>query len=299
MPEQRIYSLQWSCFYHQLAKQLGFVRGKRVEHNLIANLVLGYWGTHTLASFSLNINKADENNWLRCLFRKHRKSFSYLQHLVVWQACYEQQLDLAKILFEVSQLPQSHYDDVPAHIESVIVDQIRRTEWQYVVAKFGVKGARSQGFAGLYIWLYRHDKQWLMQSNQDSMRPSFAKINKVDWPCRDKKYVKQLISLINEVEIQLDSDRHTVTWLVTHASIPLSQIKHLEKLPLCKLFFEKYCESIEEYQCRRIALACIDSLKKYEQLKAWRIERIAGLSKERTRPIVSQLLGYAVKYEAS
>ena len=66
-----------------------------------------------------------------------------------------------------------------------------------------------------------------------------------------------------------------------------------------KLFFEKYCESIEEYQCRRIALACIDFLKKHEQLKAWRIERIAGLSKERTRPIVSQLLGYAVKYEAS
>ncbi|WP_404341727.1 TnsD family Tn7-like transposition protein [Pseudoalteromonas mariniglutinosa] len=299
LPERRIHSLQWSCFYYQLAKQLGFVRGKRVEHNLIANLVLGYWGVHTLASFSLNINRADENNWLRRLFRKHRKSFSYLQHLVVWQACYEQQLELAKILFEVSQLPQSHYDDVPAHIEPVIVDQVRRTEWQHVVAKFGVKGARNQGFAGLYIWLYRHDKQWLMQSNQDSVRPSIAKINKVDWPCRDKKYVKQLISLINEVEIQLDSDRHTVTWLVTHASIPLSQIKHLEKLPLCKLFFEKYCESIEEYQCRRIALACIDSLKKYEQLKAWRIERIAGLSKERTRPIVSQLLGYAVKYEAS
>ncbi|WP_244369541.1 TniQ family protein [Pseudoalteromonas xiamenensis] len=51
LSEQNIHPLQWSYFYHHLAYQLGFVRGKQVEHDLIAQLVLGYWGRHTLASF--------------------------------------------------------------------------------------------------------------------------------------------------------------------------------------------------------------------------------------------------------
>lgn len=298
-PEQYIHPLQWSYFYHYLAYQLGFVRGKQVEHELIAQLVLGYWGSHTLGNFGLDINKAEDSNWLKCLFRKHRKSFSYLQHLLVWQACYEQQLNIAYILSTAPSLPHTPYDDIPLYAEPVVVDQTRRAKWQRAVAKFGVKGARQNGFAYLYAWLYRHDNQWLMQFNQGSTKSTVAKTCRVDWSKRDKQYVKQLISLINKVETQLDLGRLTVTWLATHANIPLSQIKHVEKLPLCKLFFNKYCETVEEYQCRRIAVACIHCVAKHQILKAWRIERMAGLNEKKTRPLASQLLGFAVKYEPS
>lgn len=298
LPEQYIHPLQWSYFYQDLGYQLGFVRGKHVLHELIANLVLGYWGSHTLSSFGIAVSKED-TNWLKCLFRKHRKSFSYLQHLLVWQACYEQQLDISNILSTASALPHTPYDDVPVCTEPVVVDQARRAQWQRAVAKFGVKGARQNGFAHLYTWLYRHDKQWLMQFNQGSAKPKIAKTGRVDWQKRDKRYAKQLISLINKAETQLGSSRHTVTWLVTHANIPLSQIKYLEKLPLCKLFFNKYCETIEEYQCRRIAVACIRCIAKHQILRTWRIERMAGLNEKRTRPLASQLLGFAVKYEPS
>ena len=181
----------------------------------------------------------------------------------------------------------------------VVVDQTCRAKWQHAVAKLDVKGARQNGFAHLYTWLYRYDKQWLKQFNQSSTKPTVAKTGRVDWSKRDKQYVKQLISLINKVETQLDLNRLTVTWLATHANIPLSQIKHLEKLPLCKLFFNKYCETIEEYQCRRIAVACIRCVATHQILKAWRIERMAGLNEKRTRPLASQLLGFAVKYEPS
>ncbi|MBD1583261.1 TnsD family Tn7-like transposition protein [Pseudoalteromonas sp. S16_S37] len=299
LSEHHIHPLQWRYFYHHLAYQLGFVRGKLVEHELIAQLVLGYWGSHTLASFGLNLSKVDESNWLKCLFRKHRKSFSYLQHLLVWQACYEQQLDIANILTTASALPHTPYDEMALSTEPVVVDQTRRAKWQHATAKFGVKDARQNGFAHLYTWLYRHDKQWLMQFNQDSAKPKVAKTDRVDWSKRDKKYVRQLISLINKVETQLGASRHTVTWLVTHAHIPLSQIKYLEKLPLCKLFFNKYCETIEEYQCRRIAVACIRCIAKHQIHRTWRIERMAGLNEKRTRPLASQLLGFAVKYEPS
>ncbi|MAG76525.1 MAG: transposase [Colwelliaceae bacterium] len=299
IPEQYIHPLQWGYFYHHLAYQLGFVKGKQVEHDLIAQLVLGYWGGHALESFGLNINKVEDSNWLKCLFRKHRKSFSYLQHLLVWQACYEQQLNIANILSTASSLPHTPYDDIPVYVEPALVDQTRRAKWQRAAAKFGVKGARQNGFAYLYAWLYRHDNQWLMQFNQGSTKPTVAKKGRVDWSKRDKQYVKQLISLINRVETQLDLNRLTVIWLASHANIPLSQIKHLEKLPLCKMFFNKYCETIEEYQCRRIAVACIRCVATHQILKAWRIERMAGLNEKRTRPLASQLLGFAVKYEPS
>ncbi|MGA4604807.1 hypothetical protein [Pseudoalteromonas maricaloris] len=73
---------------------------------------------------------------------------------------------------------------------------------------------------------------------------------------------------MNKSENQLDTARYTVTWFATHASIPLSQIKKIHKLPLCKLFFNKCCETIEEYQRRRIAVACIVVLQniKYSEL---------------------------------
>ena len=299
LPEQYINPLQWSYFYHHLAYQLGFVRGQQVEHELIAQLVLGYWGSQTLASFGLDVKKAEGTSWLKCLFRKHRKSFSYLQHLLVWQACYEQQLGIAKVIHDASHLPHSKYDYLPIQITQEAVDHSRRERWKQVVAQFGIKGARKNGFNGLYIWLYRHDNFWLMQFNQKSAQPNIPKAGRVDWAKRDKKYVKGLLALINRVETQFESGRYTETWLFNHASIPLSQIKHLEKLPLCKLFFNKYCETIEEYQCRRIAVACIRCIAKHQRLRAWRIERMAGLNKKRTRPLASQLLGFAVKYESS
>lgn len=299
LPKLLIHPLQWRYFYHHLACQLGFVKGKHVEHELIAQLVLGYWGSHALASFGLNINKAKDANWLKCLFRKHRKSFSYLQHLLVWQACYEQQLNVADMLHTASSLPHTPYENVPVYAEPAMVDQNRRAKWRRAVAKFGVKGARQNGFAYLYAWLYRHDKQWLMQFNQSSTKLPVAKVSRVDWSKRDKRYVRRLISLINKIEAQLNLSRLTVTWLVTHANIPLSQIKHLEKLPLCKLFFNKYCETIEEYQCRRIAVACIRCIAKHQILRTWLIKRMAGLNEKRTRPLASQLLGFAVNYEPS
>ncbi|RZG13477.1 transposase [Pseudoalteromonas sp. CO342X] len=299
LSEHHIHPLQWRYFYHHLAYQLGFVRGKQVEHELIAQLVLGYWGSYTLASFGLNINKAEDTNWLKCLFRKHRKSFSYLQHLLVWQACYEQQLDIANILTTASALPHTPYDEMALSTEPVVVDQTRRAKWQQAVAKFGIKGARQDSFAGLYTWLYRHDKQWLMQFNQGAMRPNVAESSRVDWSKRDKKFVRQLINLMNKSENQLDIARYTITWFATHANIPLSQIKKTHKLPLCKLFFNKYCGTIEEYQCRRIAVACIRCIAKHQILRTWRIERMAGLNERRTRPLASQLLGFAVKYEPS
>lgn len=104
---------------------------------------------------------------------------------------------------------------------------------------------------------------------------------------------------MNKSENQLDTARYTVIWFATHASIPLSQIKKYISYLCVNYFFNKCCETIEEYQRRRIAVACIRCIAKHQILRTWRIERMAGLNEKRTRPLASQLLGFAVKFEPS
>ncbi|HBT1510950.1 TPA: transcriptional antiterminator, partial [Klebsiella pneumoniae] len=57
--------------------------------------------------------------------------------------------------------------------------------------------------------------------------------------------------------------------------------KNLDKLPLVKMFLQRYTESITEYQLRRLTTTCVDLLRGGEPLKKWVVLRQAGLSQER------------------
>ncbi|WP_337027123.1 TnsD family Tn7-like transposition protein [Vibrio cholerae] len=73
---------QWSLFYNHLAHDFGCGKGrKQVDHEKIADLV-----TNKVAIPQLAIDLGRDTNWLRTIFRCHRKAFSYLQHLTVWSA---------------------------------------------------------------------------------------------------------------------------------------------------------------------------------------------------------------------
>ncbi|MFX7844672.1 TnsD family Tn7-like transposition protein, partial [Acinetobacter baumannii] len=70
---------QWSQFYQRTAKRLGFNRGfKHIDHSKIHVAVIKTWGLKWLQQHHLDELKS-ETCWLRALFRKHRKSFSYLE----------------------------------------------------------------------------------------------------------------------------------------------------------------------------------------------------------------------------
>ncbi|MCV5246089.1 hypothetical protein OFC58_36385, partial [Escherichia coli] len=48
----------------------------------------------------LTINSDRDTNWLRTLFRRHRKAFSYLQHLMGWSA-FIPEMSVGEIIKEV------------------------------------------------------------------------------------------------------------------------------------------------------------------------------------------------------
>ena len=68
-------------------------------------------------------------------------------------------------------------------------------------------------------------------------------------------------------------------------------IAHKQKLPLCRAFMERYAESIDEYQTRRLASVMIRLIKsRRNNIARSEIERIAGISKERCRPAARRVI---------
>ena len=104
----------------------------------------------------------------------------------------------------------------------------------------------------LYTWLYRHDRQWMLE-NSPASRTCVPKNDRVDWGTRDRELVDRVIE--TAVRINNDSGRPR---RVSVRSIGLElrvhtllQI-HKDKLPLTKAALDAHVESTEQFTLRRI-----------------------------------------------
>ncbi len=66
--------------------------------------------------------------------------------------------------------------------------------------------------------------------------------------------------------------------------------KNIYRMPLTCMFFKRYCESVAEYQIRRLASAWIVLTKNGNEIRRWQLLRESGLSEERLRPMTNYLL---------
>lgn len=94
---------QWTIFYKRLAQNLGFTKGKHIRHDLVAESVRSSLGGEVLEKLHLALEENKEVCWLKSLFRKHRKSFSYLQHSIVCQALLPE-LTVIEVLQQASNI---------------------------------------------------------------------------------------------------------------------------------------------------------------------------------------------------
>ena len=73
---------QWTLFYQRLAQDLSLTRGKQIRHDLVAERVRRSFSDDVLGKLNLTLEEHKEVCWLKSVFRKHRKTFSYLQHSI-------------------------------------------------------------------------------------------------------------------------------------------------------------------------------------------------------------------------
>jgi hypothetical protein len=276
---------QWSTYYHYLAEKNGCCRGQFIKHEEIVERVLLYWSQKWLVKHHLNIDES-ESCWLKGIFRKHRKSFSYLEHIVALQSLLPSSWSINDVLDDVSNNNnvQEHHVVVINNDTSIDLRQEYQQCWTQLVKQYGVKPARQKKHGGAtYAWLYRHDKTWLLKFN--SLYRVYPKpINlRVNWRQKDILTVRELVKIRNSHELFLELPKMTRNWYLKQLKSPSTVEKKLYKLPLCHQFFIRYCENTAEYQIRRLTKIVIQLKTPLIELNRWRVLRLAGLSEERLK----------------
>ncbi len=280
---------QWSLFYNHLAHDFGCGKGtKQIAHDKIAGLVVS-----KIVTPELTINSDRDTNWLRTLFRSHRKAFSYLQHLTVWSA-FIPEMSASEIIQEVKSkdkvkvsFPKDNVCFAPNPSEE------KRKLWRNLIGNTPIKKARKlPGGGALYAWLYRNDRDWLLAFNRTHQSQSHVRQKKVNWRARDRSLTKQLIRIVERLDTVIDGPRRSKNFLLKQLDDYGSVSKKLNLLPLLSFALNRYQESVFEFQARRLVMAVIAKSKTGSGMSRWQLMRSASLPNERIMPVIADLLGW-------
>ncbi|MCG6359390.1 TnsD family transposase [Vibrio fluvialis] len=273
---------RWTLYYQQLAKELGFTHKSRVQHQDIHQSLKQAWENSFLEPFLPEMN---ENSWLINLFRKHRKSFHPLRHLMVLSALTPDK-SLSEILQQVKTFPAEQERLTPVFIatgKSSSEVKAHRNEWVKLMTEHpdcGVKKLRKLNSGGrVYAWLYRNDYPWLMHHRPEK-DPAFESLRDVDYPRWDRENVNALAAIYENVVQVEGRPRLTASHLIQQLPRANSVQKHLVDLPLTKQWLDLHAESLEDYQIIRLKSAYQYLLEQNQTIKRWKLIRAANIREE-------------------
>lgn len=261
---------------------------KNIHYKKARQLVIDYWGESLLAYYQL-ADLDSENCWLKNILRKHRKAFSYLEHLIVLKALIPEKNPI-ETYKQYIHLALMDLEEATATATICIDNKVDRTlsedqkQWTKLILERSVKQARQQN-GSLYARLYRNHKDWLLFINKSALTlpPSDPK-PRIDWRARDRKFVKQLIKIRNELLGDLESPQWTKKFFIRQ----LGSVSMIEKnwnfFPLTAAFLDRYAESVDCYQIRRLTRTYIRQQTENKDYPPSVFLRLAGLSRERLTP---------------
>lgn len=286
-PEVSASYEQWTAFYHQLASEVGMSKGNFVDYLKIKSEVLKAWPFNWLCAMNLSPNDS-ESCWLHNITRKHRKSFSYLEHLVLIYALKGESASIKDILKNVKSivLDSNHVYQSCSHSEEDL--KVYKLNWLHLVKANGTKQARTGNGSAIYAWLYRHDREWLLKVNHRYKQPIPVVNNRVNWRQRDVQLVRELTKIRDTYLFDTEGPRRSKKWYLSHLDRGTSVDKQLNKLPLTKEFLFRYAEDVSDYQIRRITNNLIK--EGGGDIARWVLLRQSGLSDERITKITEAFL---------
>ena len=275
---------QWSIYYHWLAIQRGFIRGQaHINHSEIAKAVTSLWSAEFLRRYGLGIDRNSDYCWLRAMFRKHRKSFNYLQHIIVHHALLPEGWSIVDVIGSVRKLPALSSPGstvgIPTGTNQCLTQD--QQHWMKMLAEQPPKKARSAAPA-LYARLYRYDRLWLKQANQTQPRVNVNKRKpRADWRRRDLQYESKLREIVTFLWADQRGARRSQTYLLKQLGKLSTLEKQINRLPRTKQLLERYTESVPDYQMRRLRNAWWQLKQEFDHPPRWRLIRVAGLSETR------------------
>lgn len=292
---------QWTEYYRSLVYRLGFYRGKaQVDHSVIKNKVLKIWPAAWLIRNRLMPpgSDVDDSDWLKAIFRKHRKSFNYLQHIVVHQALLDSHWQIDDVLGEVSRKPTR---TTSQHVKVVMQKSSSQTPdqeaWFALLSSYPPKQARKTSPA-LYARLYRNHRGWLLDVNhrhaEDKTNTNAPRVN---WSKRDRENLQALRQLATFLNANKQGPRRSRTYYLKLLGNLSTFEKNLHQMPRTLEFLVANSESVSQYQIRRLQNAYDDLRVLFDSPPRWRLLRNAGLSEERIMEPARQYLENLVDTE--
>jgi hypothetical protein len=275
---------QWSVHYHWLAQRHGCIRGQtQIDHTAIFEAVSARWSSKFLRRYGLGIEGQADNLWLQAIFRKHRKSFSYLQHIVVHEALLPESWRIGEVIDRVRDLPVQSAAAVrkSANVEVTLDLTQDQQDWMTILEECPPKTGRAAKPA-LYARLYRYDRLWLKHVNNDRQRAKNVKRKpRIDWQQRDQHYLAKLREILRFLRASMSGPRQSQTFLLKRLGKSSTLEKNLHRLPRTRRLLERYSESVSQYQVRRLQNAWYEIQQNFEHPPRWRLLRCAGLSEMR------------------
>ena len=269
---------QWSGYYRDLGEASGNLSSAaRIDHVVVCQRVETYWTKKILKQLNLG-----QTNWIVNIFRKHRKSFHYLHHLIIWLT-FEQRsaLEVIRRASSKSSVEKKTVSIEKPTDETLTLDQ--RSKWFSIVKLHPGKGIawlRQHGSAaGIYTWLYRHDRAWL-KIHAPKIVPVMREENVVDWHERDNQSLLRFRLMHHNGFLINSKGRASKTWMIKQMASWSTIEKNQRKFPLTMSYLATLVETVENYQFRRIAQVVLDLHAKHEQIEYWILYRKAGIRKQ-------------------
>ena len=272
---------QWSLFYQQAARAAGITRKSKVIFEDLKHKVLSRWPSQQLAELGIPITDSS-SNWLRLIVRKHRKSFSYVQHIVLLEALLEAGWRFEEVLWQTKEqvfTESCRYSPSKGAPQATLLS--KREEWLEMVREMGTRNARLAGGDAIYTWLYRNDRSWLKQLSEKYRKTTRSENQRVNWAERDRQVRERLERVKQAHAGRLDLPRKSKNWYCAQANCR-HLMRKLNKLPLSAAFLEENSEDVANYQIRRI-IRVLQTQKTPAKIQYWELLRLSGLSEERMK----------------
>ena len=269
--------------YFKILKDKNLLAGKKtIAYEQIKKLILKEWGINFLAYYQLS-DLESNHCWLKNIFRKHRKAFSYLQHLIVLKALVPEQSAIETYkqyiaLIDTEEERISNNIKKNQKFEILTIDQ---QQWLELIKINSVKHARQHDGA-LYARLYRNHKDWLLFINQSAVVIPVSPIKPlVDWVNRDRQFIKRLIQIRDNLLEELDSPHWSKKFFIRQLGCVSMIENNWHFLPLTTAFLERYAESVSCYQIRRLTRTYIQQHLENKVYPPSIFLRQSGLSPQR------------------
>ncbi len=168
---------------------------------------------------------------------------------------------------------------------------VRRAAWRSALADAGgsVVSAR-RSTPALYAWLYRNDRGWLLGTNASLPKQIPAPRRRVDWGRRDVELSGQVDDLERELLHARPLVRITVSRLAVALGCRGSIGAWLPKLPRTRAVFERVCESVEQFQRRRLEFVARKLSAETFRPSRSALLRAAGLPTHRLTPELARVI---------